>query len=125
MESDTPHYVNKVRPYSLSHQQIIDIVPYNVYHIGVKYFDWDDDKNKWLMAHRGISFEMCVTAIENNNIVAEVKNNPPREHQKKRMLRIDNYIFVLVYVEDDEKIFFKTVYPSRKETIKYLHNNKQ
>jgi uncharacterized DUF497 family protein len=90
----------------------------------VKYFDWDEEKNNWLIANRGISFELCISAIENGDTIAEVKNDPPREHQKKKMLKIQDYIYVLVYVEDETKIFFKTVYPSRKETDKYLGNNK-
>jgi len=98
----------------------VDSLQYNVYHITVKYFDWDDDKNKWLMLNRGISFELCMQAIEKGDILAHIQNKPPREHQQKITLLINNYAYVLIFVEDKEKIFFKTVYPSHKETKKYL-----
>jgi uncharacterized DUF497 family protein len=86
----------------------------------VKYIDWDESKNQWLIANRGISFEMVVTAIEQGGVLADVPNTHPREHQKKYIICIDNYAYVVPYVEDDEKIFFKTAYPSRRETKKYL-----
>lgn len=89
----------------------------------MKYFDWDEDKNKWLIANRGISFEMCIKAIEKGYILGEIQNKQPREHQSKRMLLIEGYVYVLIYVQDEEKIFFKTVYPSKKETKKYLNKD--
>ena len=89
----------------------------------MKYFDWDDEKNEWLMRERGISFEMVVIAIEHSQILADVPNKHPRTHQKKYIIKIDEYAYVVPYVEDEVKIFFKTIYPSRQETKKYLKNN--
>jgi uncharacterized DUF497 family protein len=86
----------------------------------VKYFDWDETKNQWLIANRGISFEMCQAALEQGNLIAIIPNTHPRTHQKKLIIRIDDYAYVVPYVEDDQKIFFKTIYPSSKETKKYL-----
>ncbi len=99
---------------------VVDSMIYNVYHtVYMKYFDWDDEKNKWLMENRGISFDICVVAIEQGKVLAIVPNKHPRTHQKKYIIEIDDYVYVIPYVEDDEKIFFKTVYPSRKENKKY------
>jgi len=95
---------------------------YIVYHIEVKYFDWDNEKNDWLIKNRGISFEMCQIALEQYKLLAIIPNKHPKTHQKKLILVINNYVYVVPYVEDDEKIFFKTIYPSRKETKKYLNN---
>ena len=95
---------------------------YIVYHIKVKYFDWDDDKNDWLIKNRGISFEMCQAAIEQHQLLAIVPNKHPRSHQKKLIIAINNYAYVIPFVEDEQKVFFKTLYPSRKETKKYLLN---
>ncbi len=86
----------------------------------MKYFDWDEEKNQWLIKERGISFEMAVIAIEHDQVVAIVRNKHPRTHQKKLIIRIEDYLYVVPYVEDDEKIFFKTMYPSHEETKKYL-----
>ena len=86
----------------------------------MKYIEWDAVKNKKLLTERGISFEMCMAAIENGDILAIIPNKNPYPHQKKIILKIDNFAYVVPYVEDNEKIFFKTLYPSRKETTKYL-----
>ena len=86
----------------------------------MKYFDWDEEKNQWLLVNRNISFELCVTAIEKGNVLANVPNTHPRTHQKKLIIMIDQYAYVVPYVEDEEKIFFKTMYASHKETKKYL-----
>lgn len=86
----------------------------------MKYFDWDEDKNAWLMHERGISFEMCIVAIEQGDLLAIVPNAHPRTHQKKLIVQIEGYAYVVPYVEDDEKLFLKTIFPSRKATKKYL-----
>jgi uncharacterized DUF497 family protein len=86
----------------------------------VKYFDWDEDKNKWLITNRGISFEMCQAALEQNALLAIVPNKHPRTHQKMFIIKVNDYAYVVPYVEDEHKIFFKTIYPSRKATKKYL-----
>ncbi len=86
----------------------------------VKYFDWNEEKNEWLIAERGVSFEMCVIAIEQGDLLALVPNEHPRAHQKKFIVKIDEYAYVVPYVEDDEKLFLKTMFPSRKATQKYL-----
>ena len=44
-----------------------------------------------------------------------------QEHIKKKLIiAIDQYAYVVPYVEDEEKIFLKTMYASHKETKKYL-----
>ena len=86
----------------------------------MKYFDWDKEKNEWLIKNRGIFFEMCIIAIHQGDIFSQEPNKLPYSHQKKYILNINNYAYVVPYVEDDEKIFLKTIYPSRNETKKYL-----
>lgn len=86
----------------------------------MKYFDWDKEKNLWLIENRSISFEECIVVLNNRGLLATIQNKHPRTHQKKFMILIREYVYVVPYVEDDEKIFLKTIYPSRKETKKYL-----
>lgn len=88
----------------------------------MKYFDWDDEKNDWLMRERGISFELCQAALEQGHLLATVPNKHPKTHQKKLIVLINDYVYVVPYVEDKDKIFFKTMYPSHEETKKYLKN---
>jgi uncharacterized DUF497 family protein len=86
----------------------------------VKYIDWDDTKNQWLIANRGISFDVCMAYIEQGDYLDVVDNHSPYEHQKVFIINIDGYVYEVPFVEDDEKIFLKTAYPSRVATNKYL-----
>lgn len=93
---------------------------YNVYHIDVKYFDWDEEKNRWLISRRNISFELIKDLIEAGCLLDVVDNHPPYEHQRVFMVQYIDYVYEVPFVEDEEKIFLKTAYPSRKSTLKYL-----
>ena len=89
-----------------------------------KYFDWDQEKNEWLFDEtRGVSFEMVVTAIEEGCLMDILQHAKPREHQKLYIVLIEEYVYVVPYVEDDEKIFLKTIFPSRKMHKKYYEKD--
>jgi uncharacterized DUF497 family protein len=86
----------------------------------MKYFDWNPEKNKKLIKERGISFEICLVHIEQGKILDIIENKNPYEHQFVYVLEIEEYIYYVPFVEDEEKIFLKTIIPSRKATKKYL-----
>ena len=86
----------------------------------MKRLDWDPEKNEKLLRERGISFEVCAIKIEGEDVVDILENNPNYPHQKIFVLEINNYIYLVPFVEDKEKIFLKTIYPSRKFTKIYL-----
>lgn len=88
----------------------------------VKYFDWDKEKNKKLKEEREISFEEAVVAITEEKIIGIIEhpNTAKYPNQKIFILNINNYIYVVPFVEDDKKYFLKTIIPSRKMTKKYL-----
>jgi hypothetical protein len=44
--------------------------------------------------------------------------------QKIAVIRIDDYVYLVPYVENDEEIFLKTIIPSRKATNKYVRAKK-
>ena len=90
----------------------------------MKYHDWDEEKNKKLIEERGVSFEMCMALIEKDDVLEKVQNKTPYEHQQMYVLSINDYVHLVPFVEDDEKIFLKTIIPSRKATRKYLDNDK-
>ena len=75
------------------------------------------------MLSRGISFEMCEAYIIAGRILAVTDNHPPYEHQKIFVLEIEGYAYRVPFVENDDKIFLKTAYPSRVDTKKYLPEN--
>ena len=86
----------------------------------MQYFDWDPEKNKKLIKERGVSFEICLVYIEQGKILDIIKNKDPYQHQFVYVIEIDEYVYYIPFVEDKERIFLKTIIPSRKATKKYL-----
>ena len=85
----------------------------------MKYFDWNSEKNEKLIRERGVSFEMCLVKIEGKDIL-DVLDNINYPNQKIFVLEIDNYVYLVPFVENEDEIFLKTIIPSRKFTKKYL-----
>ena len=88
----------------------------------MKRFEWDDGKNQELRAKRGVSFEEVLLYITNGHLVDVVPHPNPKSyaHQKMFIVAIDEYAYLVPFVEDNEVIFLKTIIPSRKATRKYL-----
>jgi len=87
-------------------------------------FVWNEEKNNVLKQQRNISFEQILTAIEEKKVV-DVVDHPNKVKYKGQiyiMLNYDEYIYVVpaVISESGEECFLKTIYPSRKYTLKYL-----
>jgi len=84
--------------------------------------EWSEEKNKLLKKIRGISFEKVATIIESGAILDDIKhpNQKKYPNQKMYILEINQYVFIVPFVKDDEKIFLKTIIPSRKYTKMYL-----
>jgi len=89
----------------------------------VKYIDWDELKNAKLKTERNVCFEDVQTAIEENKVLDNSQHTNPERHpgQKILVVRIKNYAYLVPYIEDDNKIFLKTIIPSRKATKQYLN----
>ncbi|MEW6187379.1 MAG: toxin [Thermodesulfobacteriota bacterium] len=92
----------------------------------MKYYDWNDDKNELLKKLRGVSFEQVVLAIVSGDLNDRVKHPNPEKYPNQRvfLVKIDDYIYSVPFVEDDEKIFLKTIIPNSKATKKYLGGKK-
>ncbi|PIP75572.1 toxin [Candidatus Kuenenbacteria bacterium CG_4_9_14_3_um_filter_39_14] len=88
----------------------------------MKYFDWNSQKNEKLRAERDIGFEDCLLAIEEGKIldILEHKNKKKYPNQKIFVLEISGYAYLAPFVEDKDKVFLKTIIPSRKATKEYL-----
>lgn len=84
----------------------------------MKYLNWNSEKNKILKRERGISFEEIAYLIESEQIIG-IEENPGRPNQKIYVLAIENYAFIVPFVENDKEIFLKTAFPSRKYTKQY------
>ena len=92
----------------------------------MKYFDWDEGKNETLKTERDVSFEEVILAIFDGKLLDDVghPNQARYPNQRLFIVEIENYAHLVPYVEDKEKIFLKTVIPSRKATKKYLVDKK-
>lgn len=88
----------------------------------MKHFDWDKNKNEQLKKERDISFEEVLIAIVSGGLI-DIIDNPNQKNypnQKVYIVNIEGYVYIVPFVEDSTKYFFKTVFPSRKMTKKYL-----
>lgn len=88
----------------------------------MKYFSWDNEKNKSLKEERNISFEEIVFHIEKEHILDIVQHPSQGKYkgQKIFILNIDDYAYLVPFVESEQGIFLKTIIPSRKATKRYL-----
>ena len=88
----------------------------------MKYFDWSEEKNVKLKRERNISFEVIVSQIELGflNDIVENPNQKKYKDQNLMVVEYEKYVYLVPFVEDDEKVFLKTIIPSRKATKKYL-----
>ncbi len=88
----------------------------------MKYFDWSEEKNNQLKKERDISFEEAIIVLENNQILDIVDHPNEKRYAKQKIfiLNINMYAYLVPFVEDEEKIFLKTIIPSRKATQKYI-----
>lgn len=88
----------------------------------MKRVTWNTKKAKALKADKtrnNVGFEDCLTAIEEKRILAKLPN-PNYPNQILYVLEIDDYAYVVPFLESDDEIFLKTVFPSRKYTAIYL-----
>ncbi|HUD07412.1 MAG TPA: BrnT family toxin [Candidatus Saccharimonadales bacterium] len=93
----------------------------------MKRLDWNEAKNAWLRIERGISFEDVQTAIDEGKLLDNVAHPNQRHYHGQRILIvvIENYVFLVPFIEDNDKLFLKTIYPSRKFTKSYLSERRQ
>jgi hypothetical protein len=88
----------------------------------VKHFAWNEAKNEQLKIERGVGFEEIVFHIGRGDLL-DVLEHPQRErygNQRIFVVRRDDYVFLVPFVEDEATIFLKTIIPSRKATKQYL-----
>jgi hypothetical protein len=88
----------------------------------MKTFSWNDEKNTLLKIQRQVSFEEIVLYIEMGFLmdVLEHPNQEKYKGQKVFVVQVDDYVYLVPFVETESEIFMKTIVPSRKATRKYL-----
>ena len=92
----------------------------------MKYFDWNDGKNELLKQERNVSFEEVILALEQGRLLALLEHPNRQKYPSQRIyiVEIENYAWIVPFVETDETLFLKTIIPSRKMTKRYLPGDK-
>ena len=93
----------------------------------MKYFSWNEEKNELLREERQISFEDVVFYID-KGFLLDILEHPNQEKYKGQMIfvvQMDDYAYLVPFIEDEREIFLKTIIPSRKATKKYLKGSEE
>ena len=83
---------------------------------------WNENKNEILIARFGFGFERVLDELSAGHFLDErTHTNKDRYgHQFQLIVQIDGYAWVVPFVRDGDTRFFKTMFPSRAETKRYI-----
>jgi uncharacterized DUF497 family protein len=87
----------------------------------VRHFSWNPEKNEKLKAERYVSFEDVVYSME-HDLLLDIVEHPNRSkypNQGMFVVRMNDYVYLVPFVESEEGAFLKTIIPSRKATKRY------
>lgn len=92
----------------------------------MKRINWNSEKSLKLKESRDICFEDIVFYIEKDDILDDYLHPNQKQYPEQRIMviGINNYAYLVPYVEDAEEIFLKTIIPSRKATDIYFGGEK-
>ena len=87
-----------------------------------KSFKWDESKNTRITAERGISFEMIAWHLRQGELLYVYDHPNQLKYKGPRIfvVKINNYAWLVPFVETEDEIFLKIIIPSRKATKQYL-----
>ena len=92
----------------------------------MKIFSWSDEKNERLKRDRKVSFEAVLFHIGRSDLL-DIVAHPNQEKyagQKMFVVNIENYVYLVPFVETEEEVLLITIIPSRKATSKYLRGGR-
>ncbi len=92
----------------------------------MKPINWNPEKNRKLIEERGISFEDIIFCLQSGGLLDDVvhPNQEKYAHQRMFVVGVDEYVYLVPYVENETEIFLKTIVPSRKAVKQYQRNKK-
>lgn len=92
----------------------------------MKLISWDPEKNALLKAQRGVSFEDVVFHIMAGDILDTIDHPNQKRYpdQQIHMIAIEEYVYLVPFIESEEDVFLKTIIPSRKATKAYRGTKK-
>ena len=88
----------------------------------MKKFRFNEDKDKILKEKRGLGFKNIIKEINKGKLIKIIDNQNKKQYLKQKiyLILIKDYVFAVPCIEEEQYIFLKTIYPSRKYTKKYL-----
>lgn len=88
----------------------------------MKPFRWSAEKNALLQQERGLSFEQITVAVESGGLLDIVAHPNAERYPRQRIMVvvIDDYAYLVPYVEEEDHLFLKTIIPSRKATRDFI-----
>lgn len=88
----------------------------------MKHINWNTGKSLKLKELRGICFEDIVYYIEKSGLLDDYQHPNQKKYlgQRIMVIGINNYAYLIPYIENEEEIFLKTIIPSRKATEIYF-----
>lgn len=88
----------------------------------MKKIDWNAEKNQRLRHERSITFEDVLFVLQSGGLLDDVVHPNQDKYPQQRVLvvKINDYAWLVPYVESETGIFLKTIIPSRKATRQYL-----
>ena len=92
----------------------------------MKPISWNVEKNALLKAQRGVSFEDVVFHIMAGDIL-DTFDHPNQERysgQQIHVVAIEDFVYLVPFVESQDEVFLKTIIPSRKATKNYRGGDK-
>ena len=92
----------------------------------MKHINWNTAKSLKLKESRGICFEDIIFYIEKGDILDDYLHPNQKKYSEQRIMviGINNFAYLVPYIEDVEEIFLKTIIPSRKATEIYFGGEK-
>lgn len=79
--------------------------------------------NELLKQQRDISFEDIILAINDGNLLDNIKHPNKLKYPNQNifiiLVKVKNYVYLVPYVEDEKVIFLKTIITSRQMNKKY------
>jgi len=92
----------------------------------VDYYKWDNQKNEQLKAELGISFEQIVMHIEHGDVLDLFVHLNQKKYPDQQIIvvEINEYTYLVPFVESSKGKILKTIIPSRKAIRDYIGGKK-
>lgn len=90
-------------------------------------FEWNPEKNEFLKNERNISFEQIIFHLMKGDIwrIGDHPDQAKYPGQQIYFVIIEEYIYLVPFIDNGDEIFLKTIIPSRKATRDYRQENEE